>query len=74
MECNSVHSAIECKLKGKEIYLPSQYVNITKLARDNSMPYESRSLEFSFYTDFSKELVYKHRISLYFVGIKPHKS
>ncbi|CAF4848935.1 unnamed protein product [Pieris macdunnoughi] len=59
MECDSVHSAIECRLKGKEIYLPSQYANITKTARDNPMPYESRLLEFSFFTNFSKDLIYK---------------
>lgn len=59
MECDSVHSAIECKLKGKEIYLPNQYVSITKSARKDSMPYEARLLDYSFFTDFSKELIYK---------------
>lgn len=59
MECDSVHSAIECKLKRKEIYLPKQYVSITKTARKDPMPYEARLLDHTFFTDFSKDLVYK---------------
>ncbi|CAB3224987.1 unnamed protein product [Arctia plantaginis] len=59
MECDSVHSAIECKLKGKEIYLPQQYMAITKTARSDPMPYEARYLDYTFFTDFSKELIYK---------------
>ena len=59
MECDSVHSAIECKLKGKEIYLPDQYVQLTKKARVCPMPYESKLLDFSFFKDFSKDLIYK---------------
>lgn len=59
MECDSVHSAIECKLKGKEIYLPQQYIAITKTARSDPMPYEALYLDYTFFTDFSKELIYK---------------
>lgn len=33
MECDSSHSVIECKLKNKEIYLPSQYASISKEER-----------------------------------------
>lgn len=32
MECDSVHSSIERKLKNREIHLPSDYVTITKEA------------------------------------------
>lgn len=59
MECDSVHSAIECKLKGKEIYLPLQYTNIAKTARTSPMPYDCRTLDYSFFTDFSTNLIYK---------------
>ncbi|XP_045540071.1 uncharacterized protein LOC123722410 [Papilio machaon] len=59
MECDSVHSAIECKLKGREIYLPSQYASIAKSARSYPMPYDCRYLDYNFFTDFSKTLIYK---------------
>ncbi|KAK9870199.1 uncharacterized protein LOC115884776 isoform X2 [Sitophilus oryzae] len=59
MECDSVHSAIECKLKGKEIYLPQQYMAISKTARSDPMPYQACYLDYTFFTDFSKELIYK---------------
>lgn len=54
MECDSVHSNIEEKLKNREIYLPSQYHSITKEARKNPLPYESEILNFSFFKNFSK--------------------
>lgn len=33
IQCDSVHSLIERKLKGKDIHLPSDYIRITKTAR-----------------------------------------
>lgn len=59
MECDSVHSAIECKVKGQEIYLPQQYVTISKTARTDPMPYDATYLDYTFFTDFSKGLIYK---------------
>ncbi|KAJ8721005.1 hypothetical protein PYW08_006470 [Mythimna loreyi] len=59
MECDSVHSAIECRLKGREIYLPSQYADITLKARTVPIPYECRTVDYSFFTDYSKHLIYK---------------
>ena len=59
MECDSVHSAIECKVKGREIYLPSQHANIAKSARTKPMPYDSRYLDYNFFTDFRNTLIYK---------------
>lgn len=35
MECDSVHSLIERKLKGQDIHLASDYIRITKTARKN---------------------------------------
>lgn len=40
MEVDSVHSAIERKLKGKAIYLPTDYVDVCKNARIHPEPYE----------------------------------
>uniref|UniRef100_A0A1B6L2V4 Uncharacterized protein n=1 Tax=Graphocephala atropunctata TaxID=36148 RepID=A0A1B6L2V4_9HEMI len=54
MECDSVHSNIEEKLKNKEIYLPSQYHNITKEAISKPFPYKSHFLSYSFFKNFSK--------------------
>lgn len=55
MECDSVHSNIEAKLKNSEIYLPSQYHSITKEARVDPFPYGSEYLSFSFFKDYSKK-------------------
>ncbi|KAL4716227.1 hypothetical protein ACJJTC_004721 [Scirpophaga incertulas] len=52
MEVDSVHSVIERKLKNREIYLPSQYANITKEARSASSPYEVILPDFTFFKDF----------------------
>jgi len=39
MECDSVHSTIENKLRNTDIYLPSDYMKITKSARIKPFPY-----------------------------------
>jgi len=39
MECNSVHSTIENKLRNTNIYLPSDYMRITKSARTKPFSY-----------------------------------
>lgn len=59
MEVDSVHGCIERKLKGREIKLPSDYVNITKEARKNPCPYEALELEFDFFKDYTNSLRYK---------------
>lgn len=48
MECDTVHSCIERKIKGKEIYLPSDYVRATKEARKVPMPYEFKIVDYHF--------------------------
>ncbi|XP_031327727.1 uncharacterized protein LOC116158984 [Photinus pyralis] len=53
MECDSVHSVIERRLKHKEIHLPSDYVTISKEARKTSTPYKTKMLEYSFFKDYS---------------------
>lgn len=54
MECDSVHSLIERKLKNKEIHLPSDYATITKEARSRPKPYIVKILDFSFFKDYSQ--------------------
>lgn len=49
MTCDSVHSTIERSLKNTKIYLPSDYIKLTKNARKNLSPYELINLE---HTDF----------------------
>lgn len=44
MECDSVHALIERKLRNRQIYLPSDYVRISREAR-KKMPYECFDLE-----------------------------
>jgi len=59
MACGSVHSTIERSLKNTEIYLPSDYVKITKSARKNPSPYESINLEHTDFYDFKNLNLYK---------------
>lgn len=60
MECDSVHSAIETKLKNREIHLPSDYVTITKEARKGN-PYETVQADHTFFKHYanSDTFVYK---------------
>jgi len=49
MECESVHSAIEKKLKNVGSYLPSDYLKVTKNARSKPFSYEVKSCDISFF-------------------------
>lgn len=53
MECDSVHSCIERKLKRREISLPSDYVKATREARSKPMPYEVVVTNHDFFKDYS---------------------
>jgi len=53
MECDIVHGLIEKKLKNKEIYLPSEFVRITKEARKNPEPYKAKMLSHENFNDFN---------------------
>ncbi|CAG9790243.1 unnamed protein product [Diatraea saccharalis] len=57
MEVDSCHSAIECQIKHRDIYLPSQYASISKEAR-SMKPYNVHFLNYDFFFDFSKSLMY----------------
>lgn len=66
MPCDSVHSMIEKVLKNKEIYLPSDYMKLTKLARQKPNPYESTMMVHSDFKDYKDIIFYK--------SIRPGKS
>lgn len=53
MECDSVHAAIERKLKNREIHLPSDYLSVTREARQNPKPYEAIDLDYSFFKNYT---------------------
>lgn len=59
MECDSVHSVIERKLKKTDYYLPSQLSQLTKEARLNPFPYTSKLVTFKFFSDFKKHMFYE---------------
>lgn len=52
MEVDSVHHTIEMKLKKREIYLPTDYINVCKDAR-NKNPYRVKYLNYSCFSDYS---------------------
>lgn len=54
MECDSVHSSIERKLKlSREIYLPSDYVSVTKDARRSPSPYNVEWMEYDSFKNYA---------------------
>lgn len=63
MECDSAHAKIEVKLKNQTIYLPYDYVKITKDARktvtiDNKIikkPFDAEYLNYDFFKNYNDE-------------------
>ena len=53
MEGESVHSAIEGKLRGRQIFWPAEYVDVITAARRDH-PYEVKQVDHTFFRDFSK--------------------
>lgn len=49
-----VDSILEGAIRNREIYLPSQFIKITKNARKNPFPYRVKFLNWEFFKDFSK--------------------
>lgn len=60
MECDSVHSAIERKLKNREIHLPSDYITATKEARRNPTPYETVEVTYSSIKDYNDKSTWRY--------------
>lgn len=56
MECDSVHSVIERKLKNTDIHLPSDYIKITKTARSKPFPYEIKDCDISFFFNYQNNV------------------
>lgn len=53
MECDSMHSTIERKLKGKIINVPADCVAACKSARKNPKPYEVTYLSHDYFKNYS---------------------
>lgn len=53
MEVDSVHSTIDRKLKNRDIYLPTDYINVCREARHKN-PYNVRYMHFDDFKDFSQ--------------------
>ncbi|KAF0749823.1 Uncharacterized protein FWK35_00023681 [Aphis craccivora] len=53
MECDSVHSVIERKLRKTDCYLPCQLSTLTKLSRSHPFPYKTKEVTFNFFRDYS---------------------
>ena len=53
MEVESVHSAIEGKLRGRQIFWSAEYTDVIIAARIDHL-YEVKQVDHSFFRDFSK--------------------
>lgn len=53
MEVDSVHAAIECKLKKQSVYVPADYEHFIIKARTD-VPYVVKNLQWDFFLDYSK--------------------
>lgn len=58
MECDSMHSVIERKLRNTEIYTPAGYVHVCKTARIKPRPYNVTHLSFDFFKKYSSLTFY----------------
>lgn len=62
MECDSAHAKIEVKLKNEAIYIPNDYIRITRQARKKvkldgkfvNMPFDTEYLNFDFFKNYTK--------------------
>lgn len=59
MECDSVHSSIETKLKNKTIYVPQDYIEICKSSRNP--PYNVKYLDHSFFNNYADKQNQKYK-------------
>lgn len=59
MEVDSVHAHIENNLKGKSIFLPSDYVDVCSTARKTLGGYNVVSMKFDDFLDFSSNRSYR---------------
>ncbi|KAK0138536.1 hypothetical protein N1851_024948 [Merluccius polli] len=59
MECDSVHSVIERKLRNRDVHVPAEYAAVIRGARSSPKPYELKYVDYSFFKDFSKVKICK---------------
>ncbi|XP_056458619.1 uncharacterized protein LOC130392188 isoform X2 [Gadus chalcogrammus] len=59
MECDSVHSVIERKLRNRDVHVPAEYAAVIRGARSSPKPYELKYVDYSFFQDFSKVKICK---------------
>ncbi|XP_075155531.1 uncharacterized protein LOC142228881 [Haematobia irritans] len=52
MECDSTHTLIERKVRRKQIYLPSQFTELIKEARQSRSSLKAHQLHYDFFLDF----------------------
>lgn len=53
MECDSMHSTIERKLRNRDIYSPAGYIAACKSARSDPKPYQVKYLNHQYFKNFS---------------------
>lgn len=54
MVCDTVHSLIERKLRKREIYLPGEFISITKQARQHPFPLDAKYLHYDFFKNYAE--------------------
>lgn len=52
MECDSIHSCVERKIKKKSVFVPQNYVDFIREARPEK-PYQVKYLDHTFFKDFT---------------------
>jgi hypothetical protein len=68
LECDSVHSVLERQFKNRNLYLPQDFVRISREARQVPFPYDAQLLTSKFFHDYSiKE-------AQFYTSIRPQKN
>ena len=68
MECDSTHSLIERRLKGRDIFMPTDYIQIVKDARKNLKPLDVEYLDYNYFVNYDDSQILKS------TSIRPGKS
>lgn len=60
MECDSTHSLIESRLKGRDIFLPTDYIGVIKEARKKPMPFEVEYLDHTYFSNYDDPQLFRY--------------
>ena len=60
MECDSIHSLVERKLKNVDIRLPSDYMEICKHSRSKPFPIEVAEVGFNFFRNYNSAQILRY--------------